>query len=66
MDRVALYLPPEIGLATLADIAEVDHGDLFVNPGAESSALLERARDLGLDARQDCAIVAIGMSPSEL
>ena len=66
LDRVALYLPPEVGLTVLEDVAAVEHGDFFVNPGAESDELVRRARELGLEPRLDCAIVAIGVSPATL
>jgi hypothetical protein len=66
VDRVALYLPPEQGLTVLDDIAAVEHGDFIVNPGAESEALLARARELGLEPLLACAIVEVGVSPSSL
>ena len=50
LDRVALYLPPEVGLTVLPDLVAVPHGELFVNPGADSTELLARARELGLRA----------------
>lgn len=65
LDRVALYLPPELGLKVLEDLAAVKHDDLILNPGTENAALLARASELGLPARQDCAIVDIGQSPAD-
>jgi len=64
VDRVAMYVPPEVGLTVLPDIAATPHGELFVNPGAESAELLEAARELGLDPLQTCAILEVGESPS--
>ena len=37
--------------------------EVWVNPGAESDALIERARALGLRPIQACSIIGIGMSP---
>ena len=65
LDRVALYLPPALGLTVLEPLASVEHADLILNPGTENAALLARAAELGLPARQDCAIVDIGLSPAD-
>jgi predicted CoA-binding protein len=66
LDRIAMYLPPTVGLEVLPEIAAVEHGDLIVNPGAESAELLSRARSLGLSPRLSCAILEIGESPATL
>ena len=65
VDRVTLYLPPDVGLSVLGGIAAVSPGELFVNPGAESDALLNEARTLGLDPIVACSIVEIGASPGQ-
>jgi predicted CoA-binding protein len=64
VDRIAIYLPPEVGLTVLEDIAATPHREFFVNPGAESAELLAAARALGLDPLQTCAILEVGESPS--
>ena len=64
VERVLLYLPPQIGVSVLPDVLAAAPQILYVNPGAESGELLERAQSLGLNTTQDCAIVAIGESPS--
>lgn len=66
VQRIALYLPPEIGVQVLDDVAAVPHDELFVNPGAESDALLARAAELGLLPILGCAILEVGVSPSSL
>ena len=63
VDRVALYVPPEVGVTLLPAIARKGPGELFVNPGAESDALLDMADKLGLNFIQACAIVDIGERP---
>lgn len=63
--RVTIYLPPEIGIKTLPDIAAKKPDEFIVNPGAESDALVEEARRLGLDPILACSIVEIGRSPGE-
>lgn len=66
VQRATLYLPPQMGVKVLADIAAKGVAELYVNPGAESDELLTRARTLGLDPIVACSIVEIGVSPSSL
>ena len=66
LQRVLLYLPPELGLTVLADVAAAKPAELWVNPGAESDALVAEAQRLGLQTIQACAIVDVGVSPSAL
>jgi predicted CoA-binding protein len=63
IDRAALYVPPAIGETLLDEIKQKGITELFVNPGAESDALLERAEALGLGPISACAIVDIGERP---
>ena len=65
IDRVTIYLPPVVAVAALGDIAAVKPGEFFVNPGAESDELVEKATALGLDPILACSIVDIGVSPSQ-
>lgn len=62
VDRIALYLPPAVGVGILDQIAAVRAGEFYVNPGAESPELVAKAKALGLDPLLACAIVAIGES----
>ena len=57
LDRVSLYLPPTVGLKVLGDIAQKGCGELWVNPGAESPELIEKARSLELNAIFACSYV---------
>jgi len=43
--------------------ARCDVGEVWLNPGAESPAVLRRARELGLEPILACSIVAIGLEP---
>lgn len=63
IDRATIYLPPDVGIGVLPEIARKGVGEFYVNPGAESDALLEEARRLGLDPIVACSIVAIGEEP---
>ena len=64
IDRVALYVPPEVGVTLLADIASKGVKEVFVNPGAESDELFAKGTELKLTLVYACAIVEIGDSPS--
>jgi len=55
LDRVSLYLPPAVGIKILDDISEKGCQELWVNPGAESPELIEKARGLGLNAIFACS-----------
>lgn len=64
VDRVALYVPPTVGITLLDAIAKVSPSELWVNPGADSEELIRRAEELGLEPIVGCAILDIGESPS--
>lgn len=61
--RATLYLPPQLGMGVLAEIAARKPDEFFVNPGAESDELLDEARRLGLEPIVACSIVAVGERP---
>lgn len=65
LDRVSVYLPPPVTLRLLDDIARRGEGTTFFNPGSADAAVVDRARELGLDFRVACSIVDIGLSPSQ-
>lgn len=65
LDRVTLYVPPKIGVQLLDEIAQKGCAELYVNPGAESPELLEKAQALGLQPILACSILAIGQSPAD-
>lgn len=64
-DVATLYVPPAAGERVIEEVAARGIAELWVNPGAESDALLRRARDLGLDARLQCSILAVDESPAD-
>jgi predicted CoA-binding protein len=65
LDRVTMYLPPAVGIDALDDVAAVEPKEFFVNPGAESDELVEKAKSLGLDPILACSIVDLGVTPSD-
>jgi predicted CoA-binding protein len=47
----------------LEEIARISVKEVWLNPGADSPAVVERARDLGLPVVVGCSIVDIGVDP---
>jgi uncharacterized protein len=66
LDRVSLYLPADVGLQVIDEVAQKSVGEVWFNPGAESPALIARAQELGLNVIVSCSIVDIGVNPGEL
>ncbi len=64
VDLVTMYVPPEIGERLLPAIASKRPAELWVNPGAESDALLAKAAELGLQPIVACSIIGAGENPS--
>lgn len=66
LDRVSIYLPPEIGLQVIEEVARKPVREVWLNPGAESPELIARARELGLNVIVACSLVAVGVDPHGL
>jgi uncharacterized protein len=66
VDRVSLYLPPQIGLKVLPEIAKKKPAEFFVNPGADSEQLMEEAKKLGIEPILACSIIEVGETPEAL
>ena len=63
IDMATVDLPPDEGLNVLDEIAEKRIPELWINPGAESSEVIRRARQLGLEPIIACSLLAIGEMP---
>ncbi|HTS19626.1 MAG TPA: CoA-binding protein [Verrucomicrobiae bacterium] len=57
LNRISLYVPSQVGVKLLDDIARKGCQELWVNPGAESPELIEKAQTLGLNAIVACSFV---------
>ncbi len=64
IDMATMYVAPAVGLRVLDEIAKKGIREVWFNPGADSPEVVERARELGLDAIVACSIVGIGKSPA--
>jgi hypothetical protein len=65
LTRISVYLPPQIGLRIIDEIAAKGCDELWLNPGSESDELADRARELGLDPIIACSIVDLGTLPAQ-
>jgi len=63
IDMATMYVPPDVGMQVIEDIARKDIPEVWFNPGSESDALIARAQALGLNAIEACSITGIGDSP---
>ena len=52
IDRVSVYVPPEIGITLLDDIVACQPREVWLNPGSESHELLVAAEQLDADLRR--------------
>ena len=66
LDRVSIYLPPEVGIQVIEEVARKPAREIWLNPGAESPELIVRARELGLNVVVACSLVAVGVNPHSL
>jgi len=65
LDRISLYLPPAGTRTLLAELAGMSGTQVWFNPGSADRQVLEEASRTGIDVRDGCSIVDIGMSPAE-
>ncbi|GAB4325230.1 MAG: CoA-binding protein [Candidatus Zixiibacteriota bacterium] len=65
LDRVSVYLPAAIAMSVLDDLASVNPGEVYFNPGADDPEVIKKADELGLNTVKACSIVAIGLSPAQ-
>jgi len=65
LSRISVYLPPQVAMAALDEIAAKPSDEVWFNPGSESDEILARARKLGINAIADCSIVDLGVSPAQ-
>lgn len=65
IDEATVYVPPEIGVRVMDELARKGVPTVWLNPGADGPAVIARARQLGLTLHVACSILGIGESPSE-
>jgi predicted CoA-binding protein len=63
IDMASFYVPPEVGEQLIAEVAEKQIPEVWLNPGAESDELVRLARRHKIEPIVACSIVGIGESP---
>ena len=66
IDMASFYVPPAIGEQVIEEVARKRIPEVWLNPGAESDALVALARALSIEPIVACSIVAIGQDPYDL
>lgn len=66
IDMATLYVPPAVGEHLIEEIARKQIPEVWLNPGSESDALIDRARALSIEPIVACSIVGIGQDPFAL
>ena len=66
IDMASFYVPPTVGERVIEEVARKGIEEVWLNPGAESDALIARARALNIQPIVACSIVAIGQNPYAL
>jgi predicted CoA-binding protein len=57
IDRITVYLPPDVGIELLNQIAAKHPHEVWFNPGSENPELLDRAERLGLPVVAACSLI---------
>src|SRR5688572_22141484 len=60
VDVATVYVPPRAGVKVMEELAKKGVGEVWLNPGADGSDVVARARELGLKTIQACSIIGIG------
>lgn len=65
IDEATVYVPPDVGVRVMEELARKGVKKVWLNPGADDPAVVARAEALGLEPIQRCSIRAIGESPGD-
>ena len=66
IDMASIYVPPAIGERVIEDVARKQIAEVWLNPGADSDALIAKARSLNIRPIVACSIMAVGQNPNAL
>ena len=66
LDRISVYVPPEVGIQLLEEIQKHGAKEVWFNPGSDSPELIARAQELGLEPIVACSLIDIGAQPGNL
>jgi predicted CoA-binding protein len=60
-----VYVQPEIAESLLPEFEKKQIAEIWINPGAESDALMAEAARRKLNVIYACSIIGIGQNPSQ-
>jgi len=66
IDMATMYVAPAVGMRVIEEVAQKGIKEVWLNPGADSAELADRARELGLRTVVACSILGVGESPHAL
>lgn len=66
VDVATIYLPPEIGEKVISEVIRKKVKKVFLNPGAESPALLKKLARTKIEVVQACSILDAGFHPEAI
>lgn len=66
IDMASFYVPPNVGERVITEVAQKQIPEVWLNPGADSDALIARARSLSIKPIVACSIIAVGQNPYAL
>jgi predicted CoA-binding protein len=66
IDMATMYVAPAVGMRVIEEVAQKGIKEVWLNPGADSPELADRARELGLRTVVACSILGVGESPHAL
>jgi predicted CoA-binding protein len=64
IDMATVYVPPDVGVRVMDDLAKKGIPEVWLNPGADDPEVVDRARALGIQPIIACSIIGIGDSPA--
>ena len=65
IDRITVYLPPQLSAILLDDMAATGAAEVYFNPGSADHRVLQLAREKGVPALDACSIVELGLVPAQ-
>ena len=63
IDMATVYVPGDVGVRVMEDLAKKGVPEVWLNPGADDDAVVARAQELGLRTVIACSIIGIGETP---
>lgn len=65
LDRVSVYLPPQVCLSILDSFLSKRIDEIWLNPGADAPEVIDALTARDLNVVTVCSIVDVGFSPSQ-